>query len=654
MRVRKAAAIGTIVACPKCNGMVLVERPAADASAPAANSDSASRSGAIGALAPAKPRDSAFDQVGDLFDDGHEGQEGDDGHQADSIVADTNESTAIEPIPAETFDDALAAAARIGEEPPLESPGPHADWTHSAMHRWRPWMLAAGAGVLGIISAIGAIRLLVEATVAADSPEVSVAQLESEATMNQPSEATSSGANNPAAQPPVVATPPEADPDVGPPTAMDAIADDESATTVDNPVANPPPTDARPTPQDQFGALIELDPQSPPNSPAEQPEEVALDPPELESLVSLDITVVNNGAQKPVDVAKRLKKGIPSIQLRRIPLHRFLELISDYSAVPMTLRWESIMHAGNTVSKTVNVDAEQSSIDQVLQRVLSPLRLTAEQNGQFVEIKKRSASPDLRITRYLVSDLVNADCSMEDLAQLVQQLVAPGTWKRQGGDGDLASDRGRLAMKQVETAHFETIMLLEQLRVARGQQPLSSYPREMFNLSDRHALLHEVLTRPVRVRAQGNSRLSELFRQVGDSVGCIILPDWTAIADAGWTMDTELEFALDELSFDEVLRQIRAVLGLTHRVLDSRTIEITSPAAEQLHVEFSMHDLQPLRDAGFDVSKLGARIQQAIGNDTYLAVGGVIAIDAASDHVIVRLPQSLQVLVRDFLTTWGA
>ena len=50
------------------------------------------------------------------------------------------------------------------------------------------------------------------------------------------------------------------------------------------------------------------------------------------------------------------------------------------------------------------------------------------------------------------------------------------------------------------------------------------------------------------------------------------------------------------------------------------------------------------------------RLQQAIGVEHFTEGGGagVAVYDPASKHLIVRLPQSQQILVADFLSTWGA
>ena len=647
LRVRKAAAIGTIVACPKCSAMVLVERPVAGAPTPdkAGKSTAASRSGASASNLASTPNGHSFEQVEDLL-------AGDDENHPAGVAAVAMPSPSTEP-PAEHFDDAESVAEQVGDQPPHEPPSPEVDWTSSAILRWRPLMVAAGAGMLGVIGAVGVIRLLVAITVAQEPPvavtsanETVSENAETDASID-PEGAGSIEADLPAPQSDTATTDPQVAFESGEQAAPNPV---ESAVEL-------PSTDNTPKPRDRFGELVDLPDAATPDPPDEtEPAELdeGVDSPPTEFESSSRIAVVNKGAPKPLDIVERMRRGIPAMELTQIPLYRFTDLVADYTAVPITLRWESIMQAGTRVGKTVDVDAQDTSIGQILQDVLKPLRLSVKRNGHHLEINKRRVKNGLRVTRYLVADLVNTESSIDDLALLVQQLVAPGTWKHQGGVGQLAEVDGRLAIKQRESAHFETLMLFEQLRIARNQRPLSSYPPELFRLVDRRHLLRDVLARPVQVRVRDTIRLTDLLRQIGDAAGCVVLPDWVAIAEAGWTPDTELQVASNEMSCEEMLSQLSGALDLTYRVLDSGTVEITTPSTERTRAEFSLHDIRSLRDAGFDVANLSERIQHAIGVEQFREVGGVIAIDAASDHVIVRLPQSLQVLVRDFLTTWGA
>jgi hypothetical protein len=413
--------------------------------------------------------------------------------------------------------------------------------------------------------------------------------------------------------------------------------------------------------QDQFGALVNLDEQ-----PIEQPAAKATAPDQgnnddelaIESSRPPGISVVNKAAPLALDVKQRLADSIPEIRLRQIPLCRFLDLVSDLTAVPVTLRWEAAMHAGVSAQKTIDIDAADATIDEILTEVLTPLRLSHDVDETQIEVTKaESLDQKLRITKYFVGDLAGIQAAEFDgLVELVKQVVAPGSWRGDGGDGQVLVKDRRLYMKQSESAHFEAIVLLEKLRVARGLSPRSSYPRELFDLRGRRETARELLTQPVHIRTRTSLRLAHFFRALSDETGCDILPDWRALAAEGWLPHCEVTYQSDEVPFHEVLQQIAENLQLTYRVLDRRTIEITTESAELRQPEFGFYDVSELIDQGLDSTEIMARLRQAIGADHFVEGGGVgvVAYDPASKHLIARLPQSQQILVADFLSTWGA
>jgi len=286
------------------------------------------------------------------------------------------------------------------------------------------------------------------------------------------------------------------------------------------------------------------------------------------------------------------------------------------------------------------------------------LRLSYHVDKTQIEVTKvGSADQELRFTRYFVGDLAGVQTADFDaLVELVKQVVAPGSWRGSGGNGQVLVKDLRLYMKQSESAHFEAILLLEKLRVARGLSPRSSYPWELFDLRGRRELVRDLLMRPVHIRPGMSLRLADFFRALGTETGCDILADWRALATDGWLPHSEVTYQSDEVPFHEVLQQVAENLQLTYRVLDRSTFEITTESAELRQPEFGFYDVSEIIDQGLDSADIIARLRQAIGAEQFVEGGGVgvVAYDPASKRLIARLPQSQQILVADFLSTWGA
>ncbi len=715
--------------------MVMIERPSAtlptSVDRPVNNlddhqhqdQDGAARDGTIGPTS-LPPIENAYDHISHLL--GDELPPDGSATNGDEFPKDRPaEHDSRNGYPVEEYNDAIAAADQAEEcEPAFEKVPPTADWNDSRMENARPWLLAAGAGLLGVVAAVGAIRIIAGRAVETADGSIPSAQgrLESASSastrndadvsslMGQPPAPTDELPNKTDTKVPTNAV----DDLVGKDLAVgnlgtergagnDKTREGEPANGVggEDVAGEDDKTNRAPQAVDLFGQILEeaADGSTADDDPTAQSAaadlptsddggttaddeivEVATVRPGRHSSV---ITVVASQAERPQGTdpsktAEQFRRTIPSIELTAIPFHKFTQFVSDMTSVPITLRWDSILHAGSLVNRKLNVRiVEETSIAEMLDRVLRPLRLAVVASHGQLEIKRRSDGK-LRTAKYFISDLLKPTSSPDDLLRLVQQLVEPGTWKEvrgpgtvaheNGKDGDgarstetergrlgqiaIASD-GRLAIRQAESAHFETVVLLEQMRVARGGKPLSTYPAEIFAPNDRRGLLKEVLTRPIAVRTSGPIELAELFRRIADASGCVLLPDWIALEGLGWHMATDVQVTSDEMTLAEMLEQIELTLGIVYRCLDSRTIEMTSPSAELGRAEFAFYDLQSIRNSGFDTAMIQSRIEQAIGQEQFRAANGVVAKDEQGQHIIVRLPQSLQVLARDFMTAWG-
>ena len=535
--VRKPSALGMVVACPKCGGMVLIERPPSDgetqfaepASAPRpsratpagttlssgellseAHADEVSNASRGAARStPVRLDEVAFDEVNELL--------GDTGAQP-AVKADLRPAAVPSlgtPHPAvarlESFEDASAAAdggvpppPRAVEEPPLD---PGVDWTSGVFSRWRPWLLSAGGGLLGVACALGVIRLLVAQTAGIDSPvETSPLAAVSDSatpladktqTVGEESGETDAANESSATKEPATTVesrlpPPTIAADNADQVALPAGATAPAPTTGDVPDS--------PQARDQFGELAGLnDPRSerPAAAVPDSRNEKEDNELPIEASGPPGISVVNKGTPLAQDTEARLADSIPEIRFQKIPLWRFLDVMSDYTAVPIRLNWEAATHAGVSAQKTVDVSMSDATIGQILTDVLVPLRLSFRVDQAQIEvIKAESLDEKLRVTKYFVGDLAGLEAAAFDgLVQLVEQVVAPGSWRGSGGNGQLLVKDRRLYLKQSEPAHFETILLLEKLRVARGLPPRSSYPRGLFDLRGKRELARDLLAR---------------------------------------------------------------------------------------------------------------------------------------------------------------
>ena len=289
---------------------------------------------------------------------------------------------------------------------------------------------------------------------------------------------------------------------------------------------------------------------------------------------------------RPLDTAQHLAMNVKSLQLTETSLARFIETLAEMAGVPITLDPLTLELNGQSPRSTVSVDVADTTLEKVLQDALAEQRLDlVEQDGR-VGIAL-AGGDERRAVDFDVKDLVG-EADAGGIAKLLERFVAPPTWKANGGKGTIEVDGGTLHVDQSLVVRREALIFCERLRAARGLALRSKYPPTLLSVDSPYDKLSTTLNQSTTFTFLAWSRLADVVQQWQEMSGLTILVDWSALRDSNLGPSSPLACSTLDRPWAEALDGVLEPLGLGWWAVDGQTLQITSlDALERIErVEF--------------------------------------------------------------------
>ena len=354
-----------------------------------------------------------------------------------------------------------------------------------------------------------------------------------------------------------------------------------------------------------------------------------------------------------VDVRARLADTIAEIELNQVSLADAVEFLSQLSTVPITLDVDAMQQLGVTPRDPVNVGLTETTVGRILGEMVSGRGLAAEiDDGQVLVTSPAKRRQTLRQRRYTASDLVGDKAgTMAELADMVRKLVAPASWDGAGGRGTVAPDGDALAVVQTAPVHYQIVFFCEKLRVARGMPPRSRLNPDLFKLDTRHQRARRALSLPVTVNFHHPAPLEQIAAHLEEPTGLDILFDRVAMARERLSPAALASVNAEKEPLRAALRQLLDPMGLAYRVIDAKTLQITTATAASERLELEFYPVGKLLGDGRTGPQLAELIRGRVAPPTWSSVGGpgTLHFDGPSRCLIVSQSQPVQVAVEMLL-----
>jgi hypothetical protein len=327
-----------------------------------------------------------------------------------------------------------------------------------------------------------------------------------------------------------------------------------------------------------------------------------------------------------------LSRKLPAVNVKKMPLCRFLDLSTQLSGLPVSVAPAELRMAAVTPATPASVEASDATIETMLTAALAPLRLQPVVQGDHV-LLKRKGDEARRAVDYPVDDLAATPEKVKQLAERVTKLAAPDAWQAGGGDAMISIDSGKLRVEAPVPIQYEVLFVLERYRLTRGLPPRTKYPSNLLDAGSFHAAVAERISAPAMFTFTEYTPIREVFRFWQEETEVAVLVDWPALAEERLWPQTRIACSAGDKSWGEAMDSVLGPLGLAWRAVDQRAIEITTQAkaASESMVEF----YRVKADAGVDGEQLKRRVASLTGDSD--GSHGVF-YDADSRALLTRLP----------------
>jgi len=362
--------------------------------------------------------------------------------------------------------------------------------------------------------------------------------------------------------------------------------------------------------------------------------------------------VVERPPLAAVNVAARLADPIEQLELDGMPLLDAVGLLSDMSTIPITIDPDALHQLGVGLKDPVTVKLTDATVGDALDAVLGKKKLGyVEQDGKLLATTSPAYRSQLRERTYDVGDLTGGDeKGTAAFAELVRQMVAPDSWKEKGGSGSMKVEGGKLSVAQTGPIHYQLLVFCEKLRRARGKPAKSKLDARRYSMKSRAMQAGPVLAKPLTANFQDPAPLKEVLAYLGGLAEVDILVDQLALAQAGLSADMPASLAVEKQPLLLALGRLLAPFGLSCRVVDSETLQITTRKTLAQRGEIEFYRVDGLL-GGFsgnqsdpNAEKLIEDIKSGVAGATWSDAGGAgrIHFDPQSRCLIVLQSQPVQ------------
>lgn len=186
---------------------------------------------------------------------------------------------------------------------------------------------------------------------------------------------------------------------------------------------------------------------------------------------------------------RKLAQVLPEMTFDGVSFEQVIDYLRDLAGLNIVVNWTAVEAAAVEKDKEVNLRLTNVRIEQFLQLLLDEVGGGETVLGYTVEDEVVGVSTEEDLSRrtcvrvYDYGDMLgpvrapqdydeNSESPMERLIQIIQETVAPESWRSAGGNvGAINTFDDLIIITQTANAHEQIYALLESIRHAREARP---------------------------------------------------------------------------------------------------------------------------------------------------------------------------------------
>lgn len=390
------------------------------------------------------------------------------------------------------------------------------------------------------------------------------------------------------------------------------------------------------------------------------PEQTAgADPPNQDSAeadeeMEADAAEAGGAAPAQVDVQSRLADRVPKVKFPGTPLIEAIRLVDRMSTVRTTLDVDALAESGVAIFDPITLELSDPSIQEILEAIAANRRLACVGEGdQIVLTSPQKKQGALRQAKYDISDLVRpGETTGPELAQTIQKLVAPTSWRSAGGQGTMEFSGGSLVVSQTGSVHFQVQLFCDKLRVARGLAPQGQQILDKSGLATRFDRARAKLRQPVTAVFVAKTPLESILAYLEQATQSTILVNWEVLASEEIAPNIKGALRVHKQPLSECLMQLLHPLGLGYRIVGPDVYEVITRKSFASRLEVEFYPVGELLKRGMNADGLVDRVKGDLGGAVWSDAGGsgVLYFDKPSQTLVALQSQGVQVKLQLLLS----
>ena len=186
-------------------------------------------------------------------------------------------------------------------------------------------------------------------------------------------------------------------------------------------------------------------------------------------------SATGNAPSVLVDGSAKLQQPAAGLRLTQASRRDALEIVAQLAGLALDVDWDTLTPNEVGLKEKVDAATADGTLRDLLEQLLASKKLRWTARGNVLTIHGNVPSTEAMQAEYAVGDLTTGDAAQAAaLAHMAQSLVEPETWTRAGGVGTVQAAANSLTVAQSPRVQQEVAALLDRLRLARGKTPQSS------------------------------------------------------------------------------------------------------------------------------------------------------------------------------------
>jgi hypothetical protein len=356
----------------------------------------------------------------------------------------------------------------------------------------------------------------------------------------------------------------------------------------------------------------------------------------------------------PLDVDPRsaLEEVYPGLAFTDQSLMEFSRNLFCLTQVPVQLDGQAIVQKRLDPLASVSARGEDIPVKEILNRALKPLDLVWNWNGDqtVIVITARPSSEIAESTIALdpVLGIVDDEIAAR-LMQGIQLVIAPESWSVNGGPATIRREGDQLVLEQTADVADQVSRLIEKLTLAarlKADPGDSSLNEQLSTLYAQTAELREQQGGVFFVQLQP---VQKVLNQLHREDGMTLIVNWDELLNANWNPNVMVPWLSEGLTLEKTLRELTLSMGLAYRMLDHRTLEITSKQKYWRETRLEIYACGRQLQNRFTGNQIIEFLKEGIAADLPNGVYTQVLFSPDYDCVVALLPDPLHIRIERIL-----